>query len=501
MNKNYSIAIAISVGLSLTSCKSFLDEVPESNRITTTFYQTRLDFYNALMGGYAGLKLPGVYASGSGALMVLEEIASDNTEFGATRQSSNNSFFEINDLFFTKSNTAIQDAWRDHYIAIGRLNPIIEKLPGATLTPSLTQAEKDRFDGEARFLRALYYFNLVRLYGEVQLITAPVNGIYATADVPRSPKEEVYKVIINDLTIAYNVLPATIPATEAGRASRWAARALLGKVYLQMKDYASALPVLQDVNVNSGRSLMASFPTVFAANTSYAANTEYIFAVQYKSGLLAQGASAVGSSGGVGVTQGSDIWSNWAPVGSGFMLGPNGGGGGGFNTPTADLASAFEPNDPRKNASLLESYPTSSTVMAPGRYAVKFRQQGALNADADVDFPILRFADVVLMYAEALNELGQTSAAVAQLNRIRTRVSLPAKPLSLNQADTKQAIEQERRVELAFENQRWPDLIRSGRYVDVMRAKGFTIQPFQNLYPVPQRETDLNAKLSQNPGY
>ena len=488
----------LALALGLSSCESFLDETPESTRTTAVFYQTRTDFYNALIGGYGGLKLPGVYANGSGAMMILNEIASDNTTFSAARTPVNSSTFEIDDLFFTKSNTAIQEAWRDHYIAIGRVNAIIAKLPAA----SFAQAEKDRFDAEARFLRALYYFNLVRLYGDVQLITEPVDDPFGVSSLPRISQDEVYQLIIDDLTVAGNVLPPInlIPATESGRASRWAARALLAKVYLQRKQYDQALPVLQDVTTNSGRTLMANFTTLFAGNTSYAANTEYIFAVQYKGGLLAQGSNAVGTQGGVGTTQGSDMWSNWAPPGSGFMLGPNGGGGGGFNTPTADLVMAFETGDTRKNATLLETYPISNTTMSNGRYSVKFRQQGAVGGDADTDFPILRLGDVVLMYAEALNELGQTAEALTQLNRIRTRAGLPART-GLTQAAARLAIERERRVELAFENQRWPDLIRTGRYLPVMQAHGKPVQEFNRFYPVPQRETDLNPNLGQNPGY
>lgn len=480
----------------LTSCKDFLDQVPESTRTSTNFYQSRSDFYNALIGSYNDLKRAGVYANGSGSLMVLQEMASDNSTFTPTRQPVNSSIFEIDDLLFTKSNTVVQTAWTDHYIGIGRVNQIITKLPGATFLP----ADKDRFEGEARFLRALYYFNLVRLFGDLQIVTEPINDPYATANLQRAPKEEVYKLIVNDLTIAAAKLPTTIPAGEAGRASQWAAKALLGKVYLTQAQWAQALPVLKDVNDNSARTLMTSFSAVFAATTSYAANTESLFAVQYKAGLLPQGSAASVTQGTVGVTQGSDMWANWAPMGGGALLGPNGGGGGGFNTPTTDMINAFETGDVRKNATLLTSYTSGTTVVSTFPYVVKFRQQGAVGNDSDVDFPILRFADVVLMYAEALNEQGQTADALTQLNRVRVRAGLKALT-GLDQAAFRLAVEQERRVELAFENHRWPDLVRTNRYLPVLSAKGLPVKEFQRLYPVPQRETDLNGTLSQNPGY
>jgi hypothetical protein len=482
-------------GFGLTSCGDFLEQLPESNRTSARFYQTRADFYNALVGAYNGLKRRGVYANGSGALMVLQEMVSDNSTFTNTRQPVNSSTFEVDDLLFAKSNTLVQDAWTDLYIGIGRVNPILQRLPGATFA----QADKDRFEGEARFLRALYYFHLVRLFGDVPLVTEPIEDPYGANNLPRAPREEVYALIIDDLTRAAGLLPATISAAEAGRASQWAAKTLLGKVYLTRGQYDQALPVLKDVNDNSGRQLMANFAQVFAPTTTFAANTEVIFALQYKSGLLPQGAAAAGTQGGVEQTQGSDMWSNWAPAGSGSLLGPNGGGGGGFNTPTTDLINAFEPGDARKEATLLTSFLSGSTVI-PSPYAVKFRQQGAVNNDADVDFPVLRFADVVLMYAEALNETDQPDAALVQLNRTRTRAKLPALA-GLDQAALRLAIEQERRVELAFENHRWPDLVRTGRYEAVMSAKGYAVKDFHNLYPVPQRETDLNANLSQNTGY
>lgn len=482
-------------GIGLTSCQDFLEQIPESNRTSANFYQTRSDFYNALIGAYNGLKRPGVYANGSGALMVLQEMVSDNSTFTATRQPVNSSTFEVDDLLFAKSNTLVQEAWTDLYAGIGRVNPILKYLPAA----NIPQSDKDRFDGEARFLRALYYFHLVRLFGDVQLVTEPVSDPYAANNLPRASSEEVYALIIEDLTLAAAQLPAAITAAEAGRASQWAAKTLLGKVYLTLGQYDQALPVLKDVNDNSGRQLMATFAQVFAATTTFAANTEAIFAVQYKSGLLPQGAAAAGTQGGVLQTQGSDMWSNWAPAGGGALLGPNGGGGGGFNTPTTDLINAFEPGDARKEATLLTSFQSGNTVIN-SPYVVKFRQQGAVSNDADVDFPVLRFADVVLMYAEALNETGQAGEALTQLNRIRTRAKLLALE-GLDQAAVRLAIEQERRVELAFENHRWPDLVRTGRYEAVMAAKGFAVKDFHNLYPVPQRETDLNADLSQNPGY
>lgn len=464
-----------------TSCKKFLEQTPETARSETNFYKTSSDFYNATIGTYSTFKNGGLYGNGSGALFTLWEIVSDNADFGVTRQPINLAQFEVEDFNLSISNTLISSAWTGHYAGIGRANSIIARLPAATFA----QAEKDRFEGEAKFLRALFYFNLVRLFGDVQLVTDEINDPYALNATPRTPVAQVYNLIIADLQAAETKLPATIPVNEAGRASRWAAKALLGKVYLTQKAWTNAAAKLKEVMDNSGRSLMMNYAAVFAFNTSYAANTETLLAVQYKSGQIGQG---------------SDLWSNWAPFNAGApLLGVGGGGGGGFARPTLDMVNAYETGDTRRAATVATSYMNGATTVNE-RFVVKYRHQGALAGDADTDFPILRYADVLLMYAEALNESGQTAAAEAPLNAVRARAGLVAKT-GLNQQDMRLAIEQERRVELAFECHRWPDLVRTDRYFPVMTAKGFPTRDFHRLYPVPQRERDLNNGLSQNPGY
>jgi len=132
---------------------------------------------------------------------------------------------------------------------------------------------------------------------------------------------------------------------------------------------------------------------------------------------------------------------------------------------------------------------------------VKYKQTGIVTNEADIDFPILRYADVLLMYAEALNEQNQTAAAIPFINQIRTRAGLPNKPTTLTQAETRLLIESERRSEFAFEGQRWFDLTRTGRYLPVMTSKGYPTKEFHKLFPIPQRETDLNPSLGQNAGY
>ncbi|RIV27176.1 RagB/SusD family nutrient uptake outer membrane protein [Fibrisoma montanum] len=482
----------ILLALLTTACEdSFLEQVPVTERSEVNFYKTAADFNNAVVGVYATLKHPGLYGTGSGALFAMSEIISDNTDLGVTRTAISSPLFEIDDYLITITNSTINTAWTGHYQGIARANAVLDRLPQV----DIQQATKDRIEGEARFMRAMFYFNLVRLFGDVQLITSEISSPYGANTLTRSPAAQVYELIVNDLKVAEEKLPTTIANAEAGRASRWAAKTLLGKVYLTLKQYDNAATKLKEVIDSRAYDLMPSYAAVFSPTTSFAANREVILAVQYVSGLIGQPTYS-GQAG-----QGSDMWSNWAPFNAGSaLLGTGGGGGGGFNRPTADLVKAYEAGDVRKDASLLTSYKNAQGRDVNDAYVVKYRQQGALNADSDVDFPILRYADVLLMYAEALNEQGRTAEALPFLNQIRKRAGLADK-IGLSQADMRLALEQERRVELAFENHRWFDLVRTDRYLPVLTGKGLKVQAFHRFYPIPQREIDLNRTLTQNQGY
>jgi len=470
----------------ISSCtKDFLNQVPETTRTTGNVYKTPGDFYNAVVGTYATLKHNGLYGNGgsASALLNLGETVSDNADFGATRAVSNVSTFELEDFNFSLSNSFFSSAWTGHYIGIARANTILGRLPGASLDKALS----DRFEGEAKFLRGLFYFNLVRLFGDVQLVTTETEGPSEGYTIPRSPAAKVYEQIISDLNAAETLLPSTIPNSEAGRASRWAVKALLGKVYLTQKDYAKAAAKLNEVITSGQFNVTANnYAAVFSNTTAFSANKDMIFAVQYKSG---------------NVGQGNSIWSATIPWGGqGMIFGVNGGSGEGFMRPTADMVATYESGDLRKTASVATSYMSGSTTVNE-RYVVKYRQSGITQNEADIDFPVLRYADVLLMYAEALIEQGQVATAIPFVNQVRTRAGLGGLATTLSQADARLAIEKERRVELAFEGHRWVDLVRTGRYLTVMTSKGYATKEFHRLYPIPQRETDLNSSLAQNPGY
>lgn len=470
--------------VSLGACTgNFLDVTPQTERTVTNFYRTGADFNNAVIGTYAVLKNGGLYGNGTGALMWLGEISTDNTDIGATRQPVNLNQFEIDDLNFSLSNSFFSSVWIGHYMGIGRANGILDRIGGVAFDATL----KNQYEGEARFLRAMFYFNLVRLFGDVPLVTSEIDDPYGASNLTRTPATEVYALIVSDLTSAEEKLPATIPAASAGRASRWAAKALLGKVLLTLRQYDWAAAKLKEVVDAGSFSLLPNYADVFAPATPYATvSREVLFAVQYRSGQIGQG---------------NGLWGAGLP----FLItvpefGITGGTGGGVNRPTADLIAAYETGDTRRAASVATSYRTAAGATVNERYQVKFRQLGQINGDTDVEVPVLRFADVLLMQAEALNEQGQTAAALVPLNQVRRRAGLPERT-GLSQADFRLAVEQERRVELAFENHRWFDLVRTNRLVPVLTASRLPVKETNRLYPIPQREIDLNKALSQNPGY
>ncbi len=466
------------------SCEDFLDQTPQTTRSVASAYKTNADFKTAIVGNYAVLKDAKMYGNGgiNSTMLWLTEVVSDNATYGFPKAASTISNFEIDEFNFNLANTIITSAYTGNYVGIGAANTILDKLPGANFDAAL----KNRYEGEARFLRAFFYFNLVRLFGDVQLVEHAFTDPYAANNLPRTEASKIYDLIIADLSFAESNLPASIPANEEGRASKWAAEALLAKVYLTRQNYELAATKLNEI-ITSGvfDITKTSYAATFNFATSYANNKDVIFGVYYKTGLMSQG---------------SALWSDMVPASvSGSLFGTTSTGWG-FMQPTADMENAYEPNDLRKGVSIATSYVAANGNTINVRYCVKYKQTGPQAGDADTDLPLLRYADVLLMYAECLNEQNQPSGAEPFLNQVRTRAGLTGKT-GLDQSEMRLAIEQERRVELAFEGHRWYDLVRTNRYMDVMNAKGYNVKEYHKFYPIPQREIDLNPNLQQNPGY
>jgi hypothetical protein len=332
------------------------------------------------------------------------------------------------------------------------------------------------------------YFNLVRIFGDVPLVlkeTVSVTDGYAQG---RDPVSKVYDQIVADLIIAATNLPASYSGLNIGRATNGAANALLGKVLLTYGKYDLSATILKAV-INSGNyQLLQNYTDLW--KTTNANNAESIFEVQYKKG---------------GTGTGSGYTNFFAPRGSesivsrmGFAYGKN--------LPTADMVAAYEAGDIRKNASLKETYIRDNQVVYDP-YTIKYKDIPFTERDADNNWMVLRYADILLMYAEALNELneGPNNEAYSMVNQVRARAGLDSLTDGLNKTDFAMALEHERQVELAFEGHRWFDLVRTGRALQVMNAHFhgvIAIQPHQLLFPIPQRQININPTIIfQNDGY
>ncbi|MBD2702926.1 RagB/SusD family nutrient uptake outer membrane protein [Spirosoma sp. BT702] len=467
------------VALSLTACKEkFLDLNPISAVGTTSFYKSQSDVLTALNGAYGALQSNGQY----GQFYVVSEIPSDDTR--PVLSGSVTDQDEFDKFYIRTTNPYTLGRWNDGYRGIYRCNAIIERAGGVPMNETL----KARIIGEAKFLRALMYFNMVRVFGDVPLVLTEITDPLQGYDYARAPVADVYTQIVKDLADAEASLSVSYTGTDVGRATRGAAKSLLGKVYLTQKKYAEAATKLKEVVDANTYSLLPSYADLFkAANKN---NKESIFEVQYKKGNLGEG---------------SPFANAYAPENSGNAVIQFGGGGN--NQPTTDLVNSYEANDPRRAVSMATSYTNSSGVRVDYNYIRKYLDPPTVVNDADDNWYVLRYADVLLMYAEALNETAKTAEALPYLNQIRKRVGLADKAVT-SQADMRLAIEQERRIELAFEGHRWFDLVRTSRALPVLQAKataiGIKTALSENLlvFPIPQSQIDINpGKIKQNPGY
>lgn len=501
MNQSKYLLIAVfCIGLLATGCKKdFLNQEPESSLLGANFWKTESDLKQGVVGAYASLRDMGGFG-----YWLFGEMRSDNTTFqyNAPQRGQENREF-VDEFLVTPDNILIRDYWRDCYVGIARCNDVLDNVDRITMSDQ----SKNQAIGEVKFLRAFHYFNLVRQFGGVPLRLEVTKSPGQANSSGRASVEEVYNQVISDLTDAATKLPsvADYAAADKGRVSNGSANALLGEVLLTQKKYAEALTALRKV---TGYSLMPDYASIFTpANKN---NVESIFEIQY-----------LGSVPNLS----SNFMYQFAPFNSGSVVtqdpATNLSFTSGWNTPSADLIGAYEPSDVRKGISLTEGF-TNGGPFINAPYVKKYNHGFVQPGQTNVNFPVIRFADVMLMIAECLNEQGfaANGEAFTLLNQIRTRAQLPAKTSgnanpALNVADQqafRAAIFQERKVELAFENHRWYDLVRSGNAVAVMIAHGqrektanaflpgnsYMVTENKLLLPIPQREVTLD-NLDQNP--
>lgn len=464
----------------LTSCQDFLNLKPAYQISDQSFYQNQNDFETALVGVYSTFR--GLY-SGS-VVHYIGELTTDNTEIQWSSPSADEMQLDQNGV--TATNAFVRSAWNTCLYTISQSSNILNRIDAV----NFDQTTKNRIKGEAQFLRAFSYFYLVRMFGNVpiatQTFTSPAQ--VSAADLTLKPKEEVYKLIISDLTSAETLLPATL-VTDKTKASQMTVKALLGKVYLTQQNYDLAATKLKEVIDSKQYSLVADYKTLSTnGNTNLA---ETLLEVDYLSGQ----------------TLGNNYSSLFTPAITSMAIFPNNSQGSGRIVPTLDLTKVYETGDVRKSISVSDSVLLIGGKKSYSRYGLKFVDFKAVDpGDGSVSFTILRFADVMLMYAEVLNEQGKATDALPYINQVRQRAKLPALT-GLSQADLRLAIERERRVELLYEGHRWFDLVRTGRAQTVLNAHyasqklNFSVQDFELLFPIPQAEIDLNPALKQNTGY
>ncbi|AQG77990.1 RagB/SusD family nutrient uptake outer membrane protein [Spirosoma montaniterrae] len=481
--------------LTLSGCsESFLDLQPNTQVSTNTFYQSASDFRTAVNAAYAALQADGLYGS---VYIHFSEVPADNAGVQNPNGAGGIAQNEFDQFVVTPVNPSLLSFYSASYAAIQRCNIVLGRIEASAVTPAL----KNQFTGETRFIRGLMYFNLVRFFGGVPLVLNEINAAEEGYTYTRASADDVYKQVLADLTDAETKLPVSYTGADIGRATSGAAKALLGKVYLTQKNYAQAVVKLKeviDLTGTGGRvyDLAPRYIDNFdPARSNNSGHKESLFEIQYKTGGIGEGS---------GYTNGS------APPNGPLTLTGVGNGNGQFIWPTVQVFNAFPRSDPRRSANL-DSLIINGQLQ---RYVKKYLQPvyGSIpfnQADSDMNFPVLRFADVLLMYAEALNETNSGPNAVAYdaINRVRRRAhgvttSAFDIPAGLNKAAFALAVENERRLELAFEGHRWPDLVRTDRAIPVMTALGFRVQPHQLIFPIPQAEIDINpGKMTQNPGY
>ena len=479
------IAIAL-LGFSFSSCSDFLEQNPQTDLSENDFYKTADDILSAVNGAYSSLQEGDIY----GNWYVFGEIPSDNTRNQLSGSVTTQN--EFDQFYIDTQNSMIASFWKAAYKVINRTHTVLGRIDGIEINAELA----NRYKLECKFIRALMYFNLVRVYGDVPLVLKEIS-ISESYDILREPKENVYNQIIADLKEAQG-LPVSYSTAEDGRATQGAAKALLADVYMTLHKYAEAETILAEI-INSGRySLLENTPgslnidgykNVFSPVNHN--SKEGIFEIQFLKG---------------GYGEGSNYANNFAPENSGTNVVAVGGTGGN-NIPEMDIYNAYEEGDLRRDFSMSLGYYDNrkNNEWVESRYVCKFMDVPYQNNDASNNYPVIRYADVILMYAEALNQNGKTAEACKYLNMTRRRgfgyQTTETSPVDLQTTDKAQfalMVEQERRVELAFENHRWFDLIRTGRAVEVMKSKGFSLNETNLICPIPQKQIDVNPKLTQN---
>ena len=478
----------------LFSCQNdFLEITPKYFLTEGDFYKTENDFQQAVIGVYGKLQQFTLQAD------ILQEGISDNTTFDNQLDQSflgsENQYGFIDQWNMNSAAGTISSSWNLIYGAVKDCNFALANLENANIEKAVAK----QVEGELKFLRAYFYFTAVRYWGNIPLLLKPVYTSEEAFAITRSTTEEVYQSIIKDAEVAASFLPVSYSGNNIGRITAGAAKMLLAQVYMTRREYAKAETKLREIVSAPHYGLLPDYAKVF--NPSNKNSKESIFEVQFKDG--AEG-------------EASNFMYAFAPVGSRgvIVVGPLSGGG--RNIPTNDMIEAYENGDLRKDISI--GYFARKTT--PLYYVKKYDHDTDPQFERTPDnWPVYRYADALLMLAEAINEQGfKPGEPFNLLNQVRNRAGLA----SLTTADAssqdafRNVLLRERRVELAFENHRWFDLIRSGKAIEILTAHGereranptipppsflpitsesFRISEDKLIFPIPINELIKNPNL------
>lgn len=503
------IIIVTGILLIFPCCEKFLDEQPQGTYPVSAFFQTEKHALLAITSCYEKIS----FSNSRNRLWVFADVASDDAVKGGY-PGDQADIGLIDDFQISADNGNGETTWAIYYEGVARCNQVIKYVPDIDMDEAL----KKRIIGEAYFLRGYYYFQLCNIFGNIPLILEPKNP--DEMQVPKSMRSDVYLQIEIDFTEAVKYLesaldlnPGVYPGSEKGRATPEAAKALLAKTYLFDKKWSEALATALEVEAY-GYSLMPVFQHNF--NVSYENNKESIFEIQHLSG----------KSPGMG-----SCLNQWtAPrIESGY----------GFNEPTQNFVDEFEVTtpeniyDPRLDYTLgrngklwFDNVPYVPSWSSTGYNQKKYLQPISeisknLKGDGNLNLTVIRFAEILLIQAEALCELDRSNEALVPLNRVRKRaresylydenlegfgtvpVGLLPDVTTTDQVQLREAIRHERRVELGFECQRYFDIIRYGETYanNAFSNKSNFMYSTHKAFPIPQSEMETNLKMVQNDGY
>ena len=476
-----------------TSCEDFLDKEPLGNLEADNFFQTEDDAIlatNAVYNAYRAWFVTGGFP--------IADIMSDDMVKGSSPQDGA-ALNLIDNFTFTASEGAFSNIWSALFEGVRTANAVVENVPEIEMDETL----KARLLAEARCLRAAFYFELARSYGDLpKVLTADPER-----QLPRSPVAEIYdEIIIPDLQFAIDNLPlrSEYDESQLGRATRGAAQAWLAKVYLYLEDYPQAQALAEEV-INSGEyRLLDDFAEEFSPTIAFGPGA--IFEIGALRDNFANGGNQYGQTQGVR----GNVLIGEQSISKGW----------GFGRPTVDIINSYEEGDPRMDASVIfvgdtiygevvlgdggtpdTTYTDDGQIAQLETYNQKVYMPGAdENPQWGYNRKLLRYADVLLIAAEAANENGDTETALQYLNQVHTR-ALEEPITETDPAALRPLIYDERRAELAFEGERYYDLVRTGRAAEVLGPLGFEAGKHER-FPIPQSEIDITeGAITQNPGY